>query len=106
MPKYLVKAHYTQQGLKGLLAEGGTSRRDAVEKLAADLGAHMESFHFSFGDDDVYIVLDAADNATVAGVSMAVSASGAATTTVTVLLTPEEVDKATHIQVAYRAPGA
>lgn len=45
MPKYLVKANYTLQGMKGVLAEGGTSRRDAIEKLTADLGARMESFY-------------------------------------------------------------
>jgi uncharacterized protein with GYD domain len=105
MPKYLVKASYTPQGLKGVLAEGGTSRRDAVEKLAADLGAQMEMFYFAFGDDDVYLVLDAPDNATMAGVSMAVTAAGAAATSVTVLLSPEEVDSAAKIPVAYRAPG-
>lgn len=105
MPKYLVKANYTQQGMKGILAEGGTSRRNAIEKLVAELGANVESFYFAFGDDDVYVVLDAPDNATMAGVSMTITASGAVATSVTVLLTPEEVDSATKIHVSYRAPG-
>jgi hypothetical protein len=34
MPKYLVTGSYTQAGIKGVLAEGGSGRRAAVEKLA------------------------------------------------------------------------
>ena len=31
MPKYLFQASYTTEGAKGLLKEGGTKRRAAVE---------------------------------------------------------------------------
>jgi hypothetical protein len=37
--------------------------------------------------------------------SLAVSASGSATSTVRVLLTPEEIDTATKKSIDYRAPG-
>jgi hypothetical protein len=30
MPKYLVQASYTEEGLKGLLKDGGSKRREAV----------------------------------------------------------------------------
>jgi hypothetical protein len=33
MPKYLIQANYVGEGLKGLLREGGSGRRAAVEKL-------------------------------------------------------------------------
>ncbi len=38
MPKYLVQFHYTPEGGKGLLKEGGTRRRTAVKKLVESLG--------------------------------------------------------------------
>jgi hypothetical protein len=38
-------------------------------------------------------------------VSLAVSAAGGATSTVRVLLTPEEIDTATKKTIDYRAPG-
>jgi hypothetical protein len=38
MPKYLVKANYVGDSVKGLLKEGGTGRRSAVEKLFASAG--------------------------------------------------------------------
>ena len=33
MPKFLLKATYTSDGAKGLLKEGGTKRRAAVQKI-------------------------------------------------------------------------
>ena len=35
MPKYLAHASYTAEGLKGLLKDGGSKRREAVEQLAS-----------------------------------------------------------------------
>src|SRR2546426_10089938 len=46
LAKYLWCASYTTKGVKGLLKEGGTGRREAVEKLVADLGGSIESFYF------------------------------------------------------------
>ena len=34
MPKYLAHASYTVEGLKGLLKDGGTKRREVIEQLA------------------------------------------------------------------------
>ena len=32
MPKYLIEASYTTEGVKGLLKDGGSKRRAAAEK--------------------------------------------------------------------------
>jgi len=45
------------------------------------------------------------DNVSAAALSLAVSASGAVKTQMTVLLTPEEIDQATKKTVSYRPPG-
>ena len=105
MSKYLWCVSYTTEGAKGLLKEGGTGRREAVEKMAADLGARIESFHFAFGEYDAYLIADIPDNTTAAAISLAVSAMGAARMKTVVLMTPEEIDTATKTSVAYRAPG-
>ncbi len=104
MPKYLVEASYTVDGVKGLLKEGGSSRRTAIENAAKALGGSVDCFYFVFGDDDVIVVLDLPDNTTAAAFSLAVSAAGAASSSVRVLITPEEIDKATRQTVEYRAP--
>ena len=105
MPMYLIAAKYTQQGVQGLLKEGGSSRRKAVEEMARSLGGRVESFYFAFGMSDVFVVVDMPDAATAASVSLTVNASGSVTTTTVPLLTIEEMDEATRKTVSYRAPG-
>ena len=105
MPKYLVEANYVGEGLKGLLKEGGSSRRAAIEKLYASVGGKVEAFYFAFGKTDIIVIADVPDNVSAAALSLTVSAAGAATTRVTVLLTPEEIDAATKKRPQYRPPG-
>lgn len=106
MAKFLVKASYTLEGVKGVQRGGGTSRREAIAQMTEGLGGALECFYFGFGDTDAYVVLDLPDNQTAAAVSIAVSAAGAATSEVVVLLTPEEIDAAAQMTVDYRPPGS
>jgi uncharacterized protein with GYD domain len=105
MPKYLVQANYVGEGVKGLLKEGGTSRRAAAEKLIKSLGGTMEAFYYAFGETDAYIIADLPDNASMAAIALTVGASGAVTVKTTVLMTPEEVDVAAKKTPTYRPPG-
>lgn len=105
MPKYLVTGSYTQAGIKGVLGEGGSSRRAAVEKLAESVGGTVESFYYGFGGDDYFITVDLPSNEAAAAVAMTVAASGAVSPRTIVLLTPEDVDAATKLSPSYRAPG-
>jgi uncharacterized protein with GYD domain len=106
VPKYLIEASYTLEGVKGVQSAGGSSRRDAIAKLAESVGGQLESFYFAFGDRDVYTVVDLPDNESATAVALTVNASGAVTVRTTVLLTPEEVDAAAKRSVDYRPPGA
>ena len=105
MPKYLFEASYTQEGTKGILKEGASGRRAAVEKAIAGLGGKLEAFYFAFGSSDAYVIADLPDNATAAAMALAVGQSGLASTKTVVLLTVEEADAATKKTVAYRGPG-
>lgn len=106
MPKYLVEAKYTHEGLQGLLKDGGTGRRKAVEELCTSLHGHLDSIHYAFGDTDAYVIIDMPDDEAVAAAMLRVTASGAVTTKTTKLLTVEQVDEAIGRELAYRAPGA
>jgi uncharacterized protein with GYD domain len=105
MAKYLAKFRYTQEGLKGLLTEGGTKRRQATEQLIQSLGGKLEAYYFTFGEDDGFAILEGPDNISAAAASFVVNASGAVSVNITVLLTPEEVDQAAKRSVTYRPPG-
>jgi uncharacterized protein with GYD domain len=105
MPKYLIKGNYVGAGIKGLWAEGGSSRRAAVDALVTSLGGTLESMYYAFGDTDVFVVAELPDNASAAAASLIASASGAVTVDVTVLLTPEELDAVVEMAPQYRPPG-
>ncbi|MEU1160627.1 GYD domain-containing protein [Streptomyces sp. NPDC090075] len=106
MPKFLIQAAYTSEGTKGLLKEGASGRRAAVDQVVAGLGGTVEAMYFSFGEDDFVCVLDFPDPVSMAAVSLSVKASGAIRTRATPLLTPEEIDEAVRRQVDFRPPGA
>ena len=106
MPKYLIEASYTLEGVKGVQRSGGSARREAVEQVAKSVGGQLESFYFAFGDRDAHVIADLPDNESAAAVALTVNASGGATVKTTVLLTPEEVDAAAKRSVDYRPPGA
>ena len=106
MPKYLLHVRYTLDGVRGLLAQGGTAREAAARAAAESVGGTMESFYFAFGGTDVYVVGDFPDHASAAALALAVSAAGGATVRTTVLLTPAEADAAAAKQVSYRPPGS
>jgi uncharacterized protein with GYD domain len=105
MPKYLVTGSYTAEGARGVLAEGGTGRRAATEKLIASLGGKVEAYYFAFGGDDFYLIADLPGHAAAAAGALTAAASGAISTRTVVLLTPEELDAATKLSPSYRPPG-
>jgi uncharacterized protein with GYD domain len=106
MPRYLIITNYTADGVKGVLAKGGSARKAAVQQSVTQAGGTLESFYFGFGDDDAYVIVDLPDNATAASIALQVAASGMASARTVVLLTPEEVDRAAHAPKTYLPPGS
>ena len=105
MAKFLFEASYTPEGAKGIIKDGGSARRAAIEKAVTGLGGRLEAFYFAFGGVDAFVIVDLPDNVTAAAMGLAVGQSGLASTKTVVLLTPEEVDAATKKSVPYRGPG-
>jgi len=105
MPKYLLQGSYTVEGLRGLLREGGTKRREAVEQLVKSSGGTLEAFYYAYGGDDFFIIVDLPDSVTTTAIALAVHTTGAVTFKTIVLITPEEVDAAVKKSVSYRPPG-
>lgn len=106
MPKYMIKASYQTEGIRGLAKEGGSGRRAAVQKLIEGIGGKLEGFYFAYGEDDAYVIVDVPDATAGIAVSLAVNSSGAVRVSTIPLITPEEMDAAAKKTVAYRAPGA
>lgn len=105
MGRYLFEATYTAAGAKGLAREGGSARREIVEKAIADLGGKIESFYYAFGDVDAYVIAELPDHETATAFALAVNQSGAASVKTVVLMSVKDVDKAAKRAVKYRPPG-
>jgi len=105
MPKYLIKAAYSAEGAKGVLKEGGSKRREAIEQSTRSMGGTVEAFYFAFGETDAYVIIDIPDPLNAIAASLVVNASGTVKATYTVLITPEEVDEAAKRSMDYRPPG-
>ena len=106
MPKYLLEVNYTLDGVRGVVAKGGSARKAAAQTAAKSLGGKLDSFYFAFGKTDVFTVADLPDNAAAAALALAVGAGGGATVRTVALLTPEEIDEAAGKKVKYSPPGA
>lgn len=105
MAHYLFSASYTEKGFAGLKKDGAASRIKALEDAAKSVGGKLETMYWSFGKNDVVVIVELPDNTAAAALSTTVAASGIASVTTTVLLTASEVDRALGMHPAYRAPG-
>ncbi len=105
MAKYLLRGNYVASGVKGLMAEGGTKRRDAAAAAIKSVGGSLESFYFAFGDTDVIGICEFPDAASAVAVSLLINSTGAVTLQFTPLLTCEDLDAAAKKSPTYRPPG-
>lgn len=105
MPKFLIEASYTAEGLKGLLKEKASGRQAALNQATQSLGGSVDSMHFALGKHDVVVIADLPDAGVAAALGAAVSATGLVRTRTTALLTVAEMDQALAKSPAYRGPG-
>lgn len=106
MPKYLIQGSYTLEGVKGLIKDGGSKRRAAAQQAIESVDGKLEAYYFAFGDSDVVAIFDVPENTSMSAVALAIKSAGGFNARTTVLLTPEEIDKATKKTVKYRPPGS
>ena len=106
MPKYLWNVSYTREGAAGLLADGGTKRREAIEKMVESVGGRVEALYYAFGSSDLIVIGELPDQVAAAALSLTTAIGGAADSSTTVLLTAEELDEATRRHVDYQLPGS
>ncbi len=106
MPKYMLEVNYTLDGVRGVVAKGGSARKAAAKAAAESVGGTLDSLYFAFGGTDAFAVADLPDNNAAAALALKVTAGGGASVRTTVLLTPEDVDAATKMSVQYTPPGS
>ena len=110
MGKYAVLGGYTAEAWAKMVENPG-SREAAVRKVTDAMGAKLEQFFWSFGDDDYLAIVECPDDVTAAALSVAVGSSGSLRNLRTIkLITQEEgrkvLEKAKSAKAAYAPPGA
>ena len=105
MPKYLLKASYNAEGVRGVMKDGGSKREAAARALVESLGGTVESFYFAHGDADALVICEFPDVPSALAGVMAVNASGLVTASTIPLLSAKDVDAAAKKTGTYRGPG-
>ena len=105
MGKFLIRGNYVGEGVKGLLADGGTKRRAAAEAAVQSVGGTLDCMYYAVGDTDVYGICDVPDDASATALSLLINSSGAVSVNLTPLMTPEDVDAAMTKSPTYQPPG-
>lgn len=106
MPKFLIKANYTAEGMKGLQKDKASGREKSIAAACKALGGKLDHLYYALGDDDVFVIVDLPSHVHVASLGVAVGTSGMASTRSVPLLTVGEMDKALGEGTKYRPPGA
>ena len=105
MAKYLLQGSYTVEGIKGVIKEGGSGRRDAITTALKAVGGKLDGMYYAFGESDVFVICDVPDSVTAASLVISIAATGTIHVKTTVLLTVEEMDQAAKKAISYRGAG-
>ena len=107
MTTYLMRFSYTPETWKKLI-QNPEDRRDAARAYAEQVGGSLLGFWYGFGEYDGCAIYEVPDNASMAGLAVAIAAGGAlASVETTVLLSVEETLEglAKGKGIGYRKPG-
>ena len=108
MAHYMIQGGYTADAWAGL-AHAPEDRTAAVREAMESLGAKLEAFYYTFGEDDFVVLTECPDNVTAAAIAVAVGATGRyRNLRTTVLLTAQETVEVMRKagQISFRPAGA
>jgi len=76
MPKYLALFSYSHAAMAAMI-DNPVGREAAVERVVESMGGRLETMYWMFGAHDGIAIVEAPDSVTMAGISAAVSSTGA-----------------------------
>ena len=106
MPLYMAEFGYRPETWAGLV-QSPENREQKVRAMLESAGAKLHNIWYAFGEQDGFALIEAPDNVSAAGISIAIASSGAFRSfKTTVLMTQDEtlraLEKAGAVQ--YEAP--
>jgi uncharacterized protein with GYD domain len=91
MPAYITLAKWTQQGIQKI--KESPDRLDAFKKIVEASGGKVKAFYMVMGQYDMVLVLEAPEDAAVAGSALATASKGSVVTETFRAFTEEEYRK-------------
>lgn len=109
MPKYALFFRMSGATIAAAM-KTPTDRTEVVERLIREVGGHMESYFWMFGDYDGIVIFEVQDSSAAAAVSLTASGSGAFTGISTHELIPaseinDRLAEAKRLSAIYTPPG-
>ena len=105
MPKFLIEASYTAEGLKGLQKDKASGRTQSIKNALKSVDGQLECVYWCLGEWDVILIAELPNTVAASALATSVSASGLVRTKTTALLTAQEIDAALGKSISYQAPG-
>ena len=105
MPKFLIEASYTAEGLKGLQKDKAAGRTQAIRNALKAVDGQLECVYWCLGERDVILIAELPNTVAASALATSVSATGLVRTTTTMLLTAQEMDAALSKSINYQGPG-
>ena len=92
MPKYLALFSYSHDAMAAMI-DNPAARETAVRNVLESVGGRLESMYWMFGAHDGIAIVEAPDSLTMAGISAAVSSTGAISSETHELFGADEVQR-------------
>jgi len=88
MATYITLLNFTQKGVENI--KGGPTRLDQAKKMFSSKGAELKEFYLVMGQYDAVVITEEPDDATAAGIRLAVASLGNVSTKTMRAFTEEE----------------
>jgi uncharacterized protein with GYD domain len=105
MPIFLFHGTYINEGIPGLVHDGGSNRDENIRAMIEKLGGTCKCVYFGL-ETDAYAIAEMPNDMAAVALTLTWNASGRINVASTPLLTPKQMDQATNMHITeYRAPG-
>lgn len=107
MARFLYLGKYTAEGLKGLVAEGGSKRRDATEQMVKSIGGRVLEYDFTVGEYDFILMVEVEDQLAGLVAPLLAGSSGTVRVVTVPLVSPQQMDDvaARAVATSFRPAG-
>jgi uncharacterized protein with GYD domain len=104
MPKFLMQASLTLDGVRAITQQGATKRAATIGEVARAAGGRVEAVYFTPGRNEIFVIAELPQES-IPALVWAVNGTGQVTVTPRRLLSPQEMDETIEKSKNLPVPG-